>query len=95
MKPVLDGWYGHKVRGVQRENGVYHLSYHSRFFVDFFLQLFLQADVPSESRTRLVSYLDKARKVNMPVYWTDDDVTSHRVRALCHLVLTLPEFQLD
>jgi uncharacterized protein (DUF1800 family) len=63
--------------------------------VDFFLQLFLQGDVPSESRTRLVSYLDKARSVSMPVYWTEDDVTSHRVRALCHLVLTLPEFQLD
>ena len=25
----------------------------------------------------------------------DDDGENHRLRSLCHLVLTLPEFQLD
>ncbi len=39
LKPILDKWYGHRIRGVQRENGVYHLSYHSRFFVKFFEEL--------------------------------------------------------
>jgi uncharacterized protein (DUF1800 family) len=63
--------------------------------VDFFLRLFLQGDVAQESRTKLIEYLGKARKSARPVYWTDEDAADHRVRTLCHLVLTLPEFQLD
>jgi uncharacterized protein (DUF1800 family) len=63
--------------------------------VDFFLKLFLQGDVPAESRQRLVAYQKKSRTMKVPVYWTEQDAADHRVRALCHLVLTLPEFQLD
>jgi uncharacterized protein (DUF1800 family) len=63
--------------------------------VDFFLKLFLQGDVPAESRTRLLEYQKKSHKQKVPVYWTEADAADHRVRALCHLVLTLPEFQLD
>jgi uncharacterized protein (DUF1800 family) len=63
--------------------------------VDFLLRLFLQGDVPPESRQRLLRYQEQTRKQKMPVYWTEQDVADHRVRALCHLVLTLPEFQLD
>jgi uncharacterized protein (DUF1800 family) len=63
--------------------------------VDFFLRLFLQGDVPAESRTRLLNYQKKSHKRKVPVYWTAQDAADHRVRALCHLVLTLPEFQLD
>jgi uncharacterized protein (DUF1800 family) len=62
---------------------------------DFFLRLFLQGDVPAESRTKLVQYEQNAHKQPVPVYWTDEDAADHRVRALCHLVLSLPEFQLD
>jgi len=39
LQPVLDGWYGKAIRAVPRENGVTHLSYHSRSFVDFFERL--------------------------------------------------------
>ncbi len=39
LKPVLNSWYGKEVREIKRENGVYHLSYHSKFFVDFFEKL--------------------------------------------------------
>ncbi len=39
LKRVLNNWYGSPIAGVKRENGVYHLSYHSKFFVDFFVQL--------------------------------------------------------
>ena len=39
LRPLLAGWYGRSIRPVQRENGVYHLSYHSRPFVEFFLSL--------------------------------------------------------
>jgi uncharacterized protein (DUF1800 family) len=63
--------------------------------VDFFLRLFLQGDVPSESRDRLLGYLKKSTTQKRPVFWTAQDAADQRVRALCHLVLTLPEFQLD
>jgi uncharacterized protein (DUF1800 family) len=62
--------------------------------VDFFLSLFYQDDVPEESRTRLLDYQKKAHDQPKPKYWTDNYAADHRVRALCHLVLTLPEFQL-
>jgi uncharacterized protein (DUF1800 family) len=63
--------------------------------VEFFLALFLQNDVPPESRTRLLQYERQAHKQSVPVFWTDADAAEHRVRTLCHLVLALPEFQLD
>ena len=62
--------------------------------VDFLLDVFLQGDVPAESRGRLIDYLKQAKATKHPVYWTPDDVTNHRFRAVAHLVLTLPEFQL-
>ena len=43
----------------------------------------------------LLQYLADSRKQTGPVYWTDQDAADHRVRALCRLVLALPEFQLD
>jgi uncharacterized protein (DUF1800 family) len=63
--------------------------------IDFFLRLFLQSDVPAEARKRLVDYARRSRGLPVPVYWTNTDADDQRVRALCHLVLTLPEFQLD
>lgn len=63
--------------------------------VDFFLRLFLQGDVPAESRQGLVDYMKKARADKVPVYWTPQDAADQRVRSLCHLVLSLPEYQLD
>jgi uncharacterized protein (DUF1800 family) len=63
--------------------------------VDFFLTLFLQGDVPPASRERLREYQQKAHRQRVPVYWTAEHAADSRVRALCHLVLTLPEFQLD
>jgi hypothetical protein len=60
----------------------------------FFMTLFLQDDVPSASRQRLLEYQQKAQKQAVPVYWTAEDAAHHRVRALAHLVLSLPEFQL-
>jgi hypothetical protein len=63
--------------------------------VDFFLDLFLQGDLPAEARARLLQYQRDAHKIKNPVYWTAEDAADSRVRALCHLVLTQPEFQLD
>ena len=61
----------------------------------FFLVLLLQHDLPQESLQRLAEYQKKARSQTLPVYWTEADATAHRVRSLCHLILSLPEFQLD
>jgi uncharacterized protein (DUF1800 family) len=63
--------------------------------LEFLLGVFLQGDVPDESRSRLLDYLKQRRATKSPVYWTADDVANHRIRAVTHLVLTLPEFQLD
>jgi uncharacterized protein (DUF1800 family) len=63
--------------------------------VDLFLRLFLQEDVARESRQRLLEYAETARRQSYPVFWTAEDAADQRVRALCHLVLCLPEFQLD
>jgi uncharacterized protein (DUF1800 family) len=63
--------------------------------VEFLLGVFLQADVPGETRGRLIDYLKQTRSAKYPAYWTADDTANHRLRAVAHMVLTLPEFQLD
>lgn len=63
--------------------------------LDFFLTVFLQGEVPAASRSRLVEYQERSLKQSVPIYWTAEDAANRRVRSLCHLVLTLPEFQLD
>lgn len=63
--------------------------------LDLFVKLFLQDDLPAPSQERLGDYLDQSRKTAYPVYWTPQDVAKQRVRTLCYLVLTQPEFQLD
>ena len=63
--------------------------------VDFLLGIFLQSDAPAESRARLLDYLKQAKATKFPVYWTSDDKSNHRYRAVAHLVLTIPEFQLN
>jgi uncharacterized protein (DUF1800 family) len=62
---------------------------------EFFLALFLQGDVPAAARERLTTYLRDARRLPPPVYDPDDYAADHPLRAVCHLVLTLPEFQLN
>jgi uncharacterized protein (DUF1800 family) len=63
--------------------------------VDLLLRVFVQGDVPAASRQRLLDYAGDTARQTYPVYWTAEDIANHRVRALCHLVLCLPEFQLD
>ena len=63
--------------------------------VDFLLDVFLQGDAPAAARRKLLAYCGEARKAKRPVYWSEADATRHRSRAVAHLTLTLPEFQLD
>lgn len=39
VKSVLNNWYGADIKPVERENGVIHLSYHSKYLVEFFKSL--------------------------------------------------------
>jgi len=61
----------------------------------FLLDVFLQGDVSDAARDKLLDYLKTAKAVKYPAYWSAADVGNHRVRAVAHLVLTLPEFQLN
>jgi uncharacterized protein (DUF1800 family) len=63
--------------------------------VEFFLQLFLQGAVPEETKKHLTNYVASTPKQTYPIYWSGQDIADHRVLSVCHLVLTLPEFQLD
>ncbi len=63
--------------------------------VDCFAELFLQGDMPSEGRAELLGYLAGARKQPYPVYWSTQDQEDHRIRAVCHLLLTQADFQLN
>jgi len=63
--------------------------------VAFFVRLFLQDDISPEGRANLLDYLAGARKQKYPAYWSDQDQQDHRVRAVCHLLLTQADFQLN
>lgn len=39
LQPIINKWYGREIKPVKRDNGVWHLSYHSKYFVDFFEKL--------------------------------------------------------
>jgi uncharacterized protein (DUF1800 family) len=62
--------------------------------VDFFVRLFLDSEIAPEARRRLADYVANAERQVYPVFWTAEDAADQRVRALCHVVLCLPEFQL-
>jgi uncharacterized protein (DUF1800 family) len=63
--------------------------------VDFLLGLLLQGDVSNAARKQMLDYLKTAKDVKYPAYWSADDIANHRTRAVAHLVLTLPEYQLN
>lgn len=63
--------------------------------VAFLIDLFLQGDVTEGTHPRLIRYLHQAKESKIPLYWTRQDAEDHRLRAVTHLVLSLPEFQLD
>jgi uncharacterized protein (DUF1800 family) len=62
--------------------------------VQLLLDTFLQGEVPDSTRHKLLDYLKQAKGVKYPIYWSTNDVVNHRYRAVAHMVLTLPEFQL-
>ncbi len=62
--------------------------------VDFFLRVFLDGNVTADTHERLLKYCQETHGQRVPAYWTSGDADDQRVRTLCYLVLTVPEFQL-
>ena len=72
-----------------------HDKHGDKDVVDFFINLFLQGDLPADARAGLLDYLSGARKRPYPAYWSQQDQEDHRLRAVCHLLLTQADFQLN
>jgi hypothetical protein len=62
---------------------------------DLLLDVFLQGDVPEATREKVADSFGTALVAKHPPFWTPDDTAGHARRAVAHLVLTLPEFQLN
>jgi uncharacterized protein (DUF1800 family) len=62
---------------------------------EFLLDLFLQGHVSEETRSAVIDTFKNAAVTKHPPYWTAADTANHAKRAATHLVLTLPEFQLN
>jgi hypothetical protein len=72
-----------------------HGKNNDREMAEFFLMLFLQGDVPSETRRRLTDYAAQTKTQSYPVHWSEQRKAEHQLTSLCHLTLTLPEYQLN
>lgn len=60
----------------------------------FLLHLFLQGDIPSATQGKIVSRCAQLTQQKYPAYWSKDFINDYQIRAIAHLILTLPEFQL-
>ena len=50
LKPIINSMYGKEIKEVERENGVFHLSYHSKPFLGFFKALGISAPTSAENK---------------------------------------------
>lgn len=39
LKNIINNMYGQDIKEIKRDNGVFHLSYHSKYFVEYFMNL--------------------------------------------------------
>lgn len=62
---------------------------------DFYLNVFLQGDVPADTRQRIRTYAKNSQQQRFPAFYSEQDQAEQRMIGICHLVLTLPEYQLD
>jgi hypothetical protein len=60
----------------------------------FLLDVFLQDDVPPATQSSVTAAFAAAGKAKPP-HWAAADGHAHAVRSVAHLILTLPEFQLN
>ena len=62
---------------------------------ELFVDVFLQGELPAESSAALWTYAEAKASGARAAYRTERDEREDRVRSLCRLVLTMPEFQLS
>lgn len=62
---------------------------------DFFLDLFLQGRLSNDTRANVRDYAVKVAKQSVPRFWTETDAAEQQTVSICHLITTLPEYQLD
>ncbi len=63
--------------------------------IPFLLELFLQGDASPDAQAEIEAYVKNSQSTNYPPFWSAEDRAQHRLRALTHLTLTIPEFQLN
>jgi uncharacterized protein (DUF1800 family) len=67
----------------------------TKAMLDFFVELFLQNDLAQETTERLNQFRDDLSKQTYPAHWSEARQREHAAISLCHVVLTVPEYQLD
>lgn len=63
--------------------------------LNFFIDLFLQNDLAKETTEKLHQFRDDVSKQAYPAHWSEARRREHAAISLCHVVLTVPEYQLD
>jgi uncharacterized protein (DUF1800 family) len=57
-------------------------------------KLFLQGDIPAATQAKIDERRAQLTSQKYPVYWSKEFVADAQIRSMCHLILTLPEYQL-
>lgn len=57
-------------------------------------ELLLQDDLPATTRERLQLRMKQLREQKYARYWNAELIMEYQIRSMCHLIMTLPEFQL-
>ena len=62
--------------------------------IQFLADLFLQGDIPPATRGKIAARSTQLQQQKYATYWSKDFINDYQTRAIAHLILTLPEFQL-
>ncbi len=90
IKYIANNFYGVPVKEVQRENRVFHLSYHSKYFVDFFRKLGVKACQAEEKEVpeSIFTATEKAVIGFLQGLFTADGTMNFRAGQSAHVRLT-------
>jgi hypothetical protein len=80
----FDPWREIRRRGLQTATQI----------VDHYLDVLVDGDAPAAVRTALINYMNTNDAGPDPFQLTEDRV-QRKVRGLAHLIMTLPEFQMN
>jgi len=96
LKPILNKWYGRPIKEVQRSNGVYHLSYHSKFFVEFFEKLGVKSRRAEEKEVPESIFTSPRNAITgfLQSLFTADGTVNYRHNVNCYIRLTSKSLKL-